>query len=135
MVARIRLDRVAVRAELNRIAGRDVARVAREVETLAKLYAPVDTGRLRGSIQARPRVTFRGPTIRVEANVNYATFVENGTDPHVIRPKNKKVLKFRVGGRVVYAKIVHHPGTKAVHFMARAVRQAGIRNGYNVRTT
>lgn len=118
---------------MNRLAARDAARVAREVEARAKQLAPVDTGRLRGSIQAQPRFTFRGPTVRVSADVNYATFVENGTAPHVIRPRNAKALKFKIGGRVVFARVVHHPGTKAVHFMARAVRQVGIRNGYDVR--
>lgn len=133
MVGTIRLDRRAVTAELNRLASRDVARVAREVEARAKQLAPVDTGRLRSSISARPRVTFRGPTVRVAADVNYATFVENGTKPHVIRPRRAKVLKFKVGGRTVYARIVHHPGTKAQPFLSRAVREVGIRNGYNVR--
>lgn len=134
-MATIRLDQRAVRAELNRFASRDVARVAREVEARAKQLAPVDTGRLRASISAQPRVTFRGPTVRVTADVNYATFVENGTRPHVIRPRRAQVLKFKVGGRTVYAKVVHHPGTKGVHFMAKAVQQVGIRNGYNVRVT
>lgn len=132
-MARIRLDPSAVKAEINRIAARDAARVAREVEARAKQLAPVNTGRLRGSIQAQPKFTFRGPTVRVSADVNYATFVENGTAPHVIRPRNAKALKFKIGGRVVFARVVHHPGTKAVHFMARAVREVGIRNGYDVR--
>lgn len=122
-------------AELNRLASRDVARVAREVEALAKQLAPVDTGRLRASIHSQPRVTFRGPTVTVTADVNYATYVENGTKPHLIRPRRRQVLKFKVGGKTVYAKVVHHPGTKAQPFLATAVRQVGIRNGYNVRVT
>lgn len=133
-MASIRLDRRAVTAEINRFASRDVARVAREVEARAKALSPVDTGRLRASIQARPRVTFRGPTVRVVADVNYAPFVENDTRPHIIRPKKGKYLRFKVGGHVVYAKIVHHPGTKGKHFLERAVREVGIRNGYNVRS-
>lgn len=134
-MARIRLDPRAVQAEVNRLAARDAARVAREVEARAKQLAPVQTGRLRSSIHAEPKFTFRGPTVRVSADVNYATFVENGTAPHLIRPRTAKALKFKIGGRTVYAKVVHHPGTKAVHFMAKAVREVGIRNGYDVRIT
>jgi hypothetical protein len=120
---------------VNRLAARDAARVAREVEARAKQLAQVQTGRLRSSIHAEPKFTFRGPTVRVSADVNYATFVENGTKPHVIRPRNKKALKFKMGGRTVFAAVVNHPGTKAVHFMAKAVREVGIRNGYDVRIT
>lgn len=61
-------------------------------------------------------------------------WVTHGTKPHIIRPRNAKVLRFftpygaktRVrwigsskgsrGNRVVYAKEVHHPGTKAREF-------------------
>lgn len=133
MAGRIRLDPTRVRAEMSRLAARDVARVARQVEERAKQLAPVDTGRLRGSITVRPFVGLRGPSVRVSADVSYATFVENGTRPHVIRPRTKRALKFKVGGRTVYARVVHHPGTRAVHFMSRAVREVGIRNGYSVR--
>lgn len=49
-------------------------------------------------------------------------YVLNGTRPHIIRPRRKKALRFEVDGRVVYAKIVHHPGTRANNFMAEALR-------------
>jgi hypothetical protein len=81
----------------------------------------------------RPSLSLRGPSVRVSADVSYATYVENGTRPHVIRPRRRKALKFKVGGRTVFATVVHHPGTKGVHFMARAVREVGLQNGYNVR--
>ena len=135
MAGRIRLDPVAVRAEVSRLALRDVARVARQVEARAKQLAPVDTGRLRASITVRPSVSLRGPTVRVQADAAYATFVENGTRPHEIRPRRRRALKFKVGGRTVFARVVQHPGTTGVHFMSRAVREVGSRNGYNVRLT
>jgi len=133
MAGRIQLDPAAVRVTVSRLASRDVARVAREVEARAKQLAPVDTGRLRSSITVRPSLSLRGPSVRVSADVSYATYVENGTRPHEIRPRRRKALKFKVGGRTVFATVVHHPGTKGVHFMARAVREVGLRNGYNVR--
>ncbi|MGC4947698.1 hypothetical protein ACLQ2N_16070 [Streptomyces sp. DT224] len=50
-------------------------------------------------------------------------YVLNGTRPHIIRPRRKKALRFEVGGRVVFARVVHHPGTKPNDFMKRALRQ------------
>lgn len=61
-------------------------------------------------------------------------WTDQGTKPHIIRPKNAKVLRFRrvfnaksvpgrlkayVGassGRYLYANVVHHPGTKPRRF-------------------
>lgn len=72
-----------------------------------------------------------------------AAFLEYGTRPHTITPKAAKALRFaaspggarlsgapRVGAAVVFAKVVHHPGTKPYPFMIpgaeAAVQQAGI---------
>jgi hypothetical protein len=131
----IRLNPGAVRAELSRLSLRNVSDVADQVEAQAKILAPVQTGHLRASIRKVPVFSVRGPTFRVEATASYAPFVENDTAPHIIRPRRAQVLRFRVGGRVVYAKIVHHPGTKGQHFLAKAVRQVAMRNGWNSRIT
>lgn len=133
-MATVRLDPSAFRAEINRLANRDAERVAREVAAQASRLAPRVTGRLAGSIRAQPVMSLRGPMWRVESTVPYAPFVEEDTRPHVIRPRRPGgVLRFKVGGRTVYARIVHHPGTTGQHFLARATRQVGISNGYNVR--
>jgi hypothetical protein len=124
-----------MRATLNAFADRDAKRVADQVRARAQVLAPVDTGRLRGSLKIQKKLTFRGPTYTVYTNVKYAPYVENGTPPHKIRPKTKKALKFKIGGRTVFAKVVNHPGTKPRPFLARAVREVGIRNGYDVRVT
>jgi hypothetical protein len=42
-----------------------------------------------------------------------ANYQEYGTRPHVIRPRRAKALRFVVGGRVVFAAKVNHPGNKA----------------------
>lgn len=54
------------------------------------------------------------PTMRLIAQKSYAIFVHEGTPPHEIRPKAARALRFysqRAGG-FVFARIVHHPGTK-----------------------
>ncbi|HKU53714.1 MAG TPA: HK97-gp10 family putative phage morphogenesis protein, partial [Nitrospira sp.] len=50
------------------------------VQSSAKTKCPVDTGRLRSSIQTTPpRETSTGLAVRIGSNVNYARFVELGT--------------------------------------------------------
>lgn len=132
-MSRITINRSEMRAVVNNFANKDALRVARLVESRAKVLAPVDTGRLRNSIKIRRKLTLRGPGWQVYTNVEYAPMVETGTRPHVIRAKNKKALRFRVGGQTVIVAKVNHPGTRAQPFLSRAVREVGIRNGYNVR--
>ena len=55
----------------------------------------------------------------------YAVFVEKGTAPHIIRPINASCLAFQVGmlGGMVFAKLVHHPGTKPNPFVAKTAME------------
>lgn len=63
--------------------------------------------------------------------MEYSGFVNDGTRPHVIRPRNAQALRFRVGGRVVFARVVHHPGTRARPFLDRALREVAAQRGYS----
>lgn len=132
-MARLVIDRRRMQAEINRFASADAERVARQVAVRARRLVPVDTGKTRNSIKVVKETSWRGPTWRVVVESPVGEYLENGTKPHIIRPRRAQVLRFTVGGRVVYAKIVHHPGTKATHFLSNAVRQVGISNGYAVR--
>jgi len=81
-----------------------------------------------------------GPTAR------YAPFVEFGTRPHEIRPVRASVLAWQSGGTsaryvtsasgrqyrkagspgsTVFARVVHHPGTRANPFMERIIEKSG----------
>jgi hypothetical protein len=79
----------------------------------------------------------------VEASAGYAAYVEMGTKPHTIQPRNAKMLSWTTGKRLsgrarsgkgagqrIFAKRVHHPGTKAQPFLlpgaVEAVKQVGI---------
>ena len=55
-----------------------------------------------------------GNTAQVTPAAPYAPFVSLGTRPHEIRPRNAKALAFPGGqlGGVVFAAVVHHPGTQ-----------------------
>jgi hypothetical protein len=52
-----------------------------------------------------------------------ALWHHEGTGPHEIRPRNATVLRFRPKGSAafVFARIVHHPGTRANKFLTDAV--------------
>jgi len=59
-----------------------------------------------------------GPDVRYKTS--YSRFVEFGTGPHIIEPKNARALYWPGAEHPV--KIVHHPGTKANDYMGRIVR-------------
>lgn len=71
------------------------------------------------------------------ASANYAGFVEHGTRAHIITPNARKALRFaatpggrrltgspRKGAAVVFAKVVHHPGTAPYPYMMPGARKA-----------
>ena len=77
----------------------------------------VDTGRLRGSINSKVS-SLEGI---VSTNVNYAKIVEEGSKPHIIKPKNKKFLYWKGAKHPV--KQVKHPGSKAKPYMSTALEK------------
>lgn len=133
-MATVRIDRADLRRAIRGASMRELRTVAPQVVARAKVLAPVDTGRLRASIgppQYKRSFTLR-PRAEIGANVAYAKMVHDGTRPHVIRPRTKQALRFRVGGRVVFAKVVHHPGTRARPFLDRALREVTAGRGYRI---
>lgn len=54
----------------------------------------------------------------------HALFVHWGTKPHVIKPKDKKSLRWPSGNGFVFAKFVKHPGYKGDPYMDRAATNA-----------
>jgi len=80
---------------------------------------PVDTGNLKNSINMNK--VGRNFVITMPY---YAVYVEFGTAPHIIRPKNKKALSWTSGkgggGERFFAKVVHHPGTAPQPFIRTA---------------
>lgn len=129
-MARVRLDRGQLTRVIQGEARKTIRRRAPEVLNRAKVLAPVDTGRLRasGKIQYSSLFSFR-PKATVIFDTDYAAFVNDGTAPHIIRPRRAQVLRFTVGGRVVFARVVHHPGTRANPFLDRALREVLAGNG------
>lgn len=78
-------------------------------------FTPVKTGALRASVKA----SRMGPLgWKIASPLAYAAAVELGSRPHVIRARGG-LLRFTVGGNVVYARQVNHPGTKPKRMFAR----------------
>jgi hypothetical protein len=116
--------------------------VALKAVAYAKETVPRKTGNLGRTIRVG-QVTSTDATILAggQFGVGYAQVVEFGSRPHVIRPRNRKVLAWggnrrlsgnlRSGaGATSFAMVVNHPGTQPKPFLRpaaeRAVRESGI---------
>lgn len=134
-MGRVCVDHADLRRAIRGASRQELTNAGRQVVNRAKVLAPVDTGRLRASIQGRLGRTWTlRPQFTVFTNVEYAQMVHDGTRPHIIRPRRPGgVLRFQVGGQVVYARVVHHPGTRARPFLDRALREVTAGRGYSIR--
>lgn len=79
-----------------------------------------------------PRLFSLRPSVTIGSDVFYAPYVHDGTRPHVIRPKRGKALRFVIGGQVVFARVVQHPGTRPNPFLNRALAEITRPLGYDV---
>ena len=100
----------------------------------AKLLVHRKTGNLGRSIRIQGQTQ---TSVTVAAGAKYAPFVEYGTRPHEITPRAAKALRWaaspggrrlsgspRKGAAVVFAKRVHHPGTKPYPFLVPGAKRA-----------
>ena len=120
---------MSVEAQLRRAVSARAVQVFTVAETrmLADLdqAVPVKSGQLKRSRRSSARYGATSASVTVEyppesrpggGVVDVATFTDKGTRPHVIVRRRKKALSFTVGGRVIFARKVHHPGTKGTRW-------------------
>lgn len=90
----------------------DLEQLAGTLVQYVQMDAPKKTGQSASAI--RSEVFMKGLTVgfRVILPEVYSKFVIPGTRAHVITPRHAKVLRFVVGGSVVFTQRVNHPGTK-----------------------
>lgn len=102
---------------------RNMERRVRRAEEEAIRRAPGSVGSgIRASIQRGPGGEFRGV---IRSTHPASIYLVNGTRPHMIFPRRPGgVLRFTVGGRVVYARFVSHPGTRRNDYLRDALRFA-----------
>jgi hypothetical protein len=106
----------------------------------AKELVPRQTGNLGRTIRLG-QVTDTNVQVLAggQAGVGYAQFVEFGTKPHVIRPRNKKILAWgknrrlsgnaRSGSEMIFAHEVNHPGTRAQPYLMPAATEVIAKSG------
>ena len=103
-----------------------IRRAAREAEALLREKAPRRTGRMARSIGS----VLLGPDrALVGVGADYAIFVELGTRPHEIRPRRARALRFEIGGRIIFATRVLHPGIRPRFFAREAAEELSNRLG------
>lgn len=109
-----------------------VRQVLGQLAALAAAHARATTaftdrsGNLRGSIERGQKSTWAHFVKVGGRKARYAHYIESGSEPHEIKARRAKFLRFEQGGRVVFKKRVYHPGTKPARFMesARNVAEA-----------
>ena len=83
-----------------------------------------DTSTLERSVKTKVSAEYYADVYLNEHIAEYGPYVHQGTKPHRIMFKRKKALRFLKGGRFIFAKSVHHPGTKADPFLYEALKNS-----------
>lgn len=97
---------VALCAEAADLMGRDI-----------QLSAPIgETGDLSREWNASTQPSGSGAVSTLTFTTEYASFVDQGTRPHVI--EGNPLLSFSWGGQQVIVHSVQHPGTAATNFFS-----------------
>ena len=108
--------------------GRDLDARSRRVLARARTLVGVRSGTLLASLRRESGQGPGGPYVDVVAGVRglttYLGYHHDGTPPHVIRARRRHALRFTVGGRVVFARSVRHPGSRGTRFLTRALDAA-----------
>ena len=136
-------DTRALRERIVRHGADLVAEADRMVVLALREAAPLGaTGETRRGIVSIPGGTALRPATTVRSTGKGGDYVEAGTRPHVIRPRSARALRFLGGGRrvsqaspnqriattaggVVFAAVVHHPGTPARPWFRPVVERWG----------
>lgn len=124
MTVRVTVNQGALDRLLRRRGGAAERRLRERTEQVAEIarrtgpFKPED-------ISASVEPGSRGLTGVVAVRHKAALFVIRGTQPHPIRARRAKALRFQPRGQsgYVFRKSVQHPGNKPNDFLQRALRQ------------
>jgi hypothetical protein len=103
----------------------DLDRRATLVQAAARQRVGKRTRKLERSIVKRPGADATSAYVDVVAEQPYARDHHDGTGPHLITPRNRKVLRFPTGTGTVFAYRVRHPGTAPNRFLTDVLFIAG----------
>lgn len=91
-----------------------------ETAFLMKKIAPKRSGNLADSIGW----LMQEPVVIIGPEAEYAEPVEVGSRPHIIKAKVGGTLAFEIGGNMVFAKSVQHPGFAGRYYAAQTAEEA-----------
>lgn len=103
--------------------GRYLTIVGAKLKYLAKYQAGRKTGALSASMNYKLTRDSRGLVALVGSDNKVALMHHNGTRPHIILPRHAQTLRFYSHGRIVYTKVVHHPGTRPNRYLTDNLRK------------
>mgnify|MGYP001221486015 CR=1 FL=1 len=83
--------------------------------------SPQKHGRLAGSWKLNQQGDMM---YMIGTSVAYAAVMNDGSDPYEIFPRNASALRFEIGGQVIFAKRVKHPGIRGTGYIDRSIEQA-----------
>lgn len=86
--------------------------IATKILSDAKAMVGVRTGALKRSLTIRQGTRGGIQFVSVGSNLPHALMHHEGTRAHSISALPGRVMRFNIGGRVVYAQRVNHPGTR-----------------------
>ena len=110
-------DAILTRDELRKRWPNFLQGIANDLTNELIRTCPVDKGSLRQSI----KYVVQDSVIRIKM-LYYGLIIEFGSPPHIIRPRTKDALHWKVGNKDIFAKVVHHPGTRPNPFIRTALR-------------
>jgi len=121
--AEVRIDQGALRRLLRSRSGRAYRKLAERTERVASIAEQLAPGSMGSYVTWKVEENSKGLQGVIVCDHPAVLFVLNGTRPHLIRPRRRNgFLRFEVNGRVVYSRLVRHPGTKPNDFLGKALR-------------
>jgi hypothetical protein len=124
-VSKVNIYGNALRAELQTPSGdlwKYLEVQGRKAVAAAKRQVGVKTGALRKSIHMKHLANATGQYLWIGSDKNYAYIHHEGSRPHIITPSRAKALRFTSGRRVVYTRMVKHPGTRPNRYLSNQLR-------------
>lgn len=98
--------------------GEYLSKKGRRIIASARRQVGVDTGALRNSIHMIHYRDVKGQYLWIGSKEKHAYMHHEGTRPHIILPKEAPILRFRAGSRIIYSRMVRHPGTRPNRYLS-----------------
>lgn len=106
--------------------GAYMRKIGLEILAGAKVMAGMRTGDLRRKLYMRHSRGGSGrfQYVEVGSTSSHAYVHHEGTKAHTITPKYGRVLRYQVGGKMVFARKVMHKGTRPNRYLSTPMRKA-----------